>query len=191
MVVVVAVVVAAAMVVVVVVVAVVQAAAVEAVEAVVAALYAHGTLLLLLQERWGRGDRYGDGDLGDSDDDGPDLSWVLGLYRASLCAHRGIRNVPPAGCDCGHPWKRVGGRHVCRYFGYFSCACGKRWTSAYTWKGERQALKCTCSCTCACAGRILRYGVHSCICTHAGVPRLQQGERPHQDGTARRPGRYG
>ena len=48
---------------------------------------------------------------------------------------------PPADCDCGQPHKRVGGRHVCRYFGYFHCACGNRWTSAYTWKGEQQACR--------------------------------------------------
>lgn len=73
-------------------------------------------------------------------DDG-DSSWLTGLYdRVSLFAQRAP--VPaPAGCDCGQPWKRVGGRHVCRYFGHFHCSCGNRWTSAYTWKGEQQKCR--------------------------------------------------
>eukprot|EP00854_Cymbomonas_tetramitiformis_P015546 gene15546-18428_t len=48
----------------------------------------------------------------------------------------------PADCDCGQPWKQIGGRHCCRYFGYFQCiTCRNRWTSAYCWKGERQACR--------------------------------------------------
>ena len=50
--------------------------------------------------------------------------------------------VPAAvnSCDCGQPWRLKGGRHICRYFGYFDCGrCHKRWTSAYCWEGERQA----------------------------------------------------
>jgi len=47
----------------------------------------------------------------------------------------------PVDCDCGRPWKRVGGVHTCRYFGTFRCNCGNRWTSAYCWKGERQACR--------------------------------------------------
>ena len=103
------------------------------------------------QEQWARGGdayAYSDGYSDDSDD------WVSGLYlraHQSLAARRGqdsSRGARGAGaaaadCDCGKPWKRVGGRHVCRYFGYFECGsgCGKRWTSAYTWKGERQACR--------------------------------------------------
>ena len=44
----------------------------------------------------------------------------------------------PPGCDCGKPWVKLGGRHVCRYFGTFRCGCGHEWTSAYCWKGEKQ-----------------------------------------------------
>ena len=47
----------------------------------------------------------------------------------------------PVDCDCGRPWKRFGGVHTCRYFGTFRCNCGNRWTSAYCWKGERQACR--------------------------------------------------
>ena len=52
--------------------------------------------------------------------------------------------VPAAvnSCDCGQPWRLKGGRHICRYFGYFDCGrCHKRWTSAYCWEGERQACR--------------------------------------------------
>lgn len=53
--------------------------------------------------------------------------------------------VPPTSiCDCGNPQKRSGGfgEHVCRYYGTFSCGgCGNNWTSAYTWKGEKQACR--------------------------------------------------
>ena len=101
------------------------------------------------QKKWAAGERGGgysdlhDDDLDSDDDDDVCTAWVLGLYRGArhlYAPHRDavVPGPPPADCDCGQPWKRVGGRHVCRYFGYFSCACGKRWTSAYTWKGERQ-----------------------------------------------------
>lgn len=108
------------------------------------------------QKSWARGGDggiYGDGYDDDSDDDDGDLlNWVSGLYmraHQSLAARRGQASrgasgagAVPADCDCGNPFKRVGGRHVCRYFGYFNCgSCGNRWTSAYTWKGERQACR--------------------------------------------------
>jgi len=49
---------------------------------------------------------------------------------------------PPTDCDCGHPEKHVGGRHVCRYYGSFECGkCSNRWTSAFTWRGEKQACR--------------------------------------------------
>lgn len=49
---------------------------------------------------------------------------------------------PALDCDCGQPWKRVGGKHVCRYFGTFHCRdCGNQWTSAYCWKDEKQACR--------------------------------------------------
>jgi hypothetical protein len=45
-------------------------------------------------------------------------------------------------CDCGHPHKMSAGRHTCRYFGTFQCAgCHNGWTSAYCWKGEKQACR--------------------------------------------------
>ncbi|OEU12742.1 zinc finger protein [Fragilariopsis cylindrus CCMP1102] len=45
-------------------------------------------------------------------------------------------------CDCGHPHKMSAGRHTCRYFGTFKCAgCHNGWTSAYCWKGEKQACR--------------------------------------------------
>mmetsp|Transcript_22810 Transcript_22810/g.33777 ORF Transcript_22810/g.33777 Transcript_22810/m.33777 type:complete len:511 (-) Transcript_22810:103-1635(-) len=44
-------------------------------------------------------------------------------------------------CDCGRPHINVGGKHTCRYFGTFECACGNRWTSAYCWEGEMQACR--------------------------------------------------
>lgn len=47
----------------------------------------------------------------------------------------------PADCDCGNPRKTIGGVHTCRYFGTFHCRCGNRWTSAYCWKGEKQACR--------------------------------------------------
>ena len=107
------------------------------------------------QKKWAAGERGGgysdlhDDDLDSDDDDDVCTAWVLGLYRGArhlYAPHRDavVPDPPPAGCDCGQPWKRVGGRHVCRYFGYFSCACGKRWTSAYTWKGERQVRVHVC-----------------------------------------------
>ena len=107
------------------------------------------------QKKWAAGERGGgysdlhDDDLDSDDDDDVCTAWVLGLYRGArhlYAPHRDavVPGPPPADCDCGQPWKRVGGRHVCRYFGYFSCACGKRWTSAYTWKGERQVRVHVC-----------------------------------------------
>jgi len=52
-----------------------------------------------------------------------------------------VRNAVPD-CDCGQPRKMSGGRHTCRYFGTFHCSgCSNRWTSAYCWKGEKQACR--------------------------------------------------
>merc|ERR1711865_532383 len=89
-----------------------------------------------------RGDDCGSSLLdGDSESDDGDLAWLDGLYdRVSLYARR-APVAAPIGCDCGQPWKRMGGRHVCRYFGHFHCSCGNRWTSAYTWKGEQQKCR--------------------------------------------------
>ena len=47
----------------------------------------------------------------------------------------------PIDCDCGRPYKRTAGQHLCRYFGTFECNCGNVWTSAYCWKGETQACR--------------------------------------------------
>ena len=139
------------------------------------------------QKRWAAGERgRGYGDLHDDDLDSDDEkdecnAWVLGLYRARhpYAPHRDavVPDLPPAGCDCGQPWKRVGGRHVCRYFGYFSCACGKRWTSAYTWKGERQVLVHVCICigrgACACArARARACGMCTCMSMSMSVSML-------------------
>eukprot|EP00933_Yihiella_yeosuensis_P025725 TRINITY_DN19959_c1_g1_i1.p1 TRINITY_DN19959_c1_g1~~TRINITY_DN19959_c1_g1_i1.p1 ORF type:complete len:453 (-),score=61.77 TRINITY_DN19959_c1_g1_i1:358-1668(-) len=69
---------------------------------------------------------------------------IGGWADSVMSAFRGLSSrIPamPADCDCGHPEKLIGGRHCCRYFGTFSCACGHRWTSAYCWKGERQACR--------------------------------------------------
>ncbi|CAB9500866.1 expressed unknown protein [Seminavis robusta] len=52
------------------------------------------------------------------------------------------RRAKAEGCDCGEPWRLSGGKHICRFFGTFDCDnCGHSWTSAYTWKGERQACR--------------------------------------------------
>ena len=51
------------------------------------------------------------------------------------------KSTKPADCDCGRPDKTIGGIHTCRYFGTFHCRCGNRWTSAYCWKGEKQACR--------------------------------------------------
>ncbi|CAE8646879.1 unnamed protein product [Polarella glacialis] len=51
-------------------------------------------------------------------------------------------SAPPTDCDCGQPWRLLAGRHCCRYYGTFCCVgCGNQWTSAYAWRGERQACR--------------------------------------------------
>jgi len=48
----------------------------------------------------------------------------------------------PKDCNCGRPEIKVDGEHICRYYGQFECyGCHKRWSSAYTWKGEMQACR--------------------------------------------------
>jgi len=69
-----------------------------------------------------------------------DFSWVRGLSRAVKETFNTTPNVFTE-CSCGQPWRRVGGQHVCRFFGHFECRCGKRWTSAYCWDGEKQACR--------------------------------------------------
>ena len=106
------------------------------------------------QKRWARGDRFGDDDelyMYDSDeddsDDGVGAAWFASVFNqvsafARQRQHMAAAAAPaPPGCDCGQPHRRVGGIHLCRFFGYFECVCGNRWTSAYTWKGERQACR--------------------------------------------------
>ena len=101
------------------------------------------------QKRWARGDVYGDAAfIGDAlDDDSDDDSHLgnYGLWIAGLARRRLLAPIVPAAvnsCDCGQPWRLKGGRHICRYFGYFDCGrCHKRWTSAYCWEGERQACR--------------------------------------------------
>ena len=66
--------------------------------------------------------------------------WIAGIARRRLLAP--VVPVAVSSCDCGHPRRRMGGRHICRYFGYFECGrCHKRWTSAYCWEGERQGCR--------------------------------------------------
>lgn len=47
----------------------------------------------------------------------------------------------PDDCDCGRQEITVRGVHTCRYYGTFECYCGNTWTSAYCWKGEKQACR--------------------------------------------------
>ena len=80
----------------------------------------------------------------DLEEDVEDCSWTM--FLASFLEMSGASNKnrkpPPSDCDCGNPHKTQGGRHVCRYFGTFCCpGCNNRWTSAYTWKGEKQACR--------------------------------------------------
>ena len=70
---------------------------------------------------------------------GGQLDFDYGLFCGTLQRERQIK-LPD--CDCGQPYRRVGGKHVCRYFGTFQCdGCHNRWTSAYCWKGEKQACR--------------------------------------------------
>eukprot|EP01114_Cavostelium_apophysatum_P013302 TRINITY_DN3190_c0_g1_i1.p1 TRINITY_DN3190_c0_g1~~TRINITY_DN3190_c0_g1_i1.p1 ORF type:complete len:415 (+),score=84.17 TRINITY_DN3190_c0_g1_i1:39-1247(+) len=52
------------------------------------------------------------------------------------------REEETAGCNCGKPWQKVDGIHICRYYGHFNCGnCNNKWTSGWTWKGETQACR--------------------------------------------------
>lgn len=85
------------------------------------------------------------GDLDDDDIFGYGSFFGSSLFSSFAKSHlrqsSKTRDTTPVDCDCGNPWKRVGGKHVCRYFGTFHCGCGNRWTSAFTWKGEKQACR--------------------------------------------------
>ena len=62
-------------------------------------------------------------------------------WREAFCS-LARRPLAPADCDCGHPHRLIGGRHCCQYYGSFKCSqCHNPWTSAYTWKGEKQACR--------------------------------------------------
>ncbi len=68
------------------------------------------------------------------------------LDGLSLFATKTFKNLKqsliPVDCDCGRPEIRsFNGVHTCRYFGTFECFCGNTWTSAYCWKGEKQACR--------------------------------------------------
>lgn len=104
-------------------------------------------LMTSSQRQWARrksGDWDSDEDSFDDNDygyDSDELDLDYGYLYRSL---RRERDTTPstADCDCGQPWKRVGGRHVCRYFGTFHCnGCSNQWTSAYCWEGEKQACR--------------------------------------------------
>ena len=80
----------------------------------------------------------------DSEDDDDDLGDFAYSSFSSLAKSRfnpSLSKSVPSDCDCGQPWRIVGGRHTCRYFGTFECQCGNVWTSAYCWKGEMQACR--------------------------------------------------
>lgn len=104
-------------------------------------------LLTTSQRKWARKSRgewdsddddFSDYDFSDEDDGGFDFAYL----RRCLQRDRQTTKPPPTDCDCGQAWRQVGGRHVCRYFGTFHCNdCGNRWTSAYCWKGEKQACR--------------------------------------------------
>jgi hypothetical protein len=92
-------------------------------------------------------DGYDDYMHGYEDDIMNELDTYMQNYR-SRDHHRGGSSVGktsqhlPSDCDCGNPHKMSAGKHTCRYFGTFQCVgCDKRWTSAYCWKGEKQACR--------------------------------------------------
>jgi len=81
-----------------------------------------------------------------SSDDGLELDSMLKseVYPSVYSPSRSIIHKPITinECDCGRPNKKIGGVHVCRYFGKFDCPlCGNAWTSAYCWKGEAQSCR--------------------------------------------------
>jgi len=73
-------------------------------------------------------------------DDFVDMSFVRG-FSHTLNAQLGEAPTLSVNCSCGQPWRRVSGKHICRFFGHFECVCGNRWTSAYCWDGEKQACR--------------------------------------------------
>lgn len=70
--------------------------------------------------------------------------WLARLDGISNMARKAFQKPvqdTPSDCDCGRPEIKSQGIHTCRYFGTFECFCGNRWTSAYCWKGEKQACR--------------------------------------------------
>ena len=104
-------------------------------------------LLTTSQRMWARKTSSAwDSDIDDDDDDDSfsvddyEMEFDYGSLRRRLQRER--KQKPPVDCDCGQPYRLVGGRHVCRYFGTFCCDdCGNQWTSAYCWEGEKQACR--------------------------------------------------
>lgn len=103
-------------------------------------------LLTKAQRKWAR-KKSGDWDsefedyFSDDDSEVEDDDYGFDVGRWSRTSLRRTAE-PPVDCDCGQPYLQVGRRHVCRYFGTFDCGgCGNRWTSAYCWKGEKQACR--------------------------------------------------
>lgn len=71
-------------------------------------------------------------------------NWLDRLDGISTMARKAFQKpiqVTPSDCDCGRPEIKSQGVHTCRYFGTFECFCGNTWTSAYCWKGEKQACR--------------------------------------------------
>ena len=79
----------------------------------------------------------------DSDDEFDFMDMFNNFYPStSMLSHNKQQRSVAQDCDCGQPWKTIGGRHTCRYFGKFDCySCGNTWTSAYCWKGESQSCR--------------------------------------------------
>jgi len=66
---------------------------------------------------------------------------VLASYARNRLHQMTVKETSPVDCDCGRPWKKMDGKHMCRYFGTYHCSCGNRWASAYCWKDETQACR--------------------------------------------------
>lgn len=66
---------------------------------------------------------------------------TFATFLSNRISHFSLSSDSLVDCDCGHPEKRQRGKHTCRYFGYFDCFCGNKWTSAYCWRGEKQACR--------------------------------------------------
>eukprot|EP00746_Dinoflagellata_sp_MGD_P136259 gnl/MRDRNA2_/MRDRNA2_70225_c0_seq1.p1 gnl/MRDRNA2_/MRDRNA2_70225_c0~~gnl/MRDRNA2_/MRDRNA2_70225_c0_seq1.p1 ORF type:complete len:444 (+),score=69.09 gnl/MRDRNA2_/MRDRNA2_70225_c0_seq1:160-1491(+) len=81
---------------------------------------------------------------GSEDSDFEDFDFLPLLRHASNfdCFRNPRLIAPPRDCDCGNPHIIIAGRHHCRYYGTFRCSsCNNEWTSAYTWRGEKQACR--------------------------------------------------